>query len=175
MPIRKGQSIVETLVGIIVLVPIALFLLDILVICFANIANDNLAKSSARAAASAVSSDGIGTAEVAFDSASLASSSLAESGIIKKPSGGSFLTGFCWNADGVPQTRSWPSATGMPSVGDLGVITSVEVHLPIPFPFLPSSYTFRAKAVEPIVSIASGGSGSGDSGKGGVKTLLVAP
>ncbi|MBI2812117.1 MAG: hypothetical protein HYX67_14975, partial [Candidatus Melainabacteria bacterium] len=51
---RKGQSIVETVVGIIFMIPIVLFLFDVGVLVLANTANDNLAKQAARAAASAV-------------------------------------------------------------------------------------------------------------------------
>lgn len=48
---RKGQSLVEVLVGSFVLIPIALFGIDLSAVVLANTANDSLAKSAARAAA----------------------------------------------------------------------------------------------------------------------------
>ncbi|MBX9573990.1 MAG: hypothetical protein K2X77_34155 [Candidatus Obscuribacterales bacterium] len=47
----RGQSLVEVLVGSMVLIPIALFGIDLCVIVLANTANDSLAKTAARAAA----------------------------------------------------------------------------------------------------------------------------
>ena len=157
---QKGQSIVETVVGIIFLIPIVLFLLDIAVLVMANTANDNLAKSVARAAASAKdSSSGEGTAQAAVNAARTTADTMAESSIINKP-GGSFLTGFCWNQDGTPNTQgtSWPSSSPQPSTGNVAVVTTMKVKVPVPFPFLPSEIDFHAKAVEPVVSCAAGAS-----------------
>ncbi len=52
---RKAQSLVEVLVGSFLLIPIALFGLDLSVLVLANTANDNLVKSAARAAANQAS------------------------------------------------------------------------------------------------------------------------
>lgn len=48
---NKGQSFIEVIVGSMLLVPIALFGLDVMVIVLASSANDTLAKNAARAAA----------------------------------------------------------------------------------------------------------------------------
>lgn len=154
---NRGQSIVETVVGIIFLIPIVLFLLDIAVLVMANTANDNLAKSVARAAASARGQSGEGTAEAAIAAARTTADTMAESSIINKP-GGSFLTGFCWNQNGTPNTQGtqWPNSTPQPSQGNLAVVTSMKVRVPVPFPFLPNEIDFQAKAVEPVVSCVAG-------------------
>lgn len=165
---NSAQSIVETVVGIIFLVPIVLFLLDIAVLVMANTANDNLAKTVARAAASAKDvSTSEGTAAAGFSAATAAANTFAESGIIGKSSSGSFLTGYSWNGTGSPDSQgaAWPGSLPTPNIGDVGVVTSMKVSLPVPFPFLPSQIDFQAKAVEPIVSIAAGG--AFDTGLGG--------
>jgi hypothetical protein len=46
-----GQSLVEVAVGMLVLVPVALFLLDVGALVLAQTSNDTLAKNAARAAA----------------------------------------------------------------------------------------------------------------------------
>lgn len=155
----SGQSIVETVVGIIFLIPIALFLLDIAVLVLSNTANDHLAISAARAAASGKDlSSGLGSATAGFTSAQIVSDRFASSAIINKPANSSFLTGYCWNGYGTPDVQGtvWPGNVPKPSAGSVGVITTMTVTLPVPFPLVPNSFDFQAMAVEPIVSIASG-------------------
>lgn len=48
---RKGQSLVETLAGFIILIPLGLFSYDLTFVLMANQANERLADSAARAAA----------------------------------------------------------------------------------------------------------------------------
>lgn len=161
----RAQSLIETVVGIIFMVPIALFLFDIAVLVMANTANDNLAKTVARAAASAKDTGtNEGTSAAGYNAATQTANSFAESGLIAKPSTGSFLAGYSWNGTGTADSQgsSWPSSIPKPSVGDVGVVTSMQVKLPVPFPFLPNTIDFQAKAVEPIVSIAAIGSGFGE-------------
>lgn len=155
---RSGQSIVETVVGIMFLIPIVLFLLDIAVLVMTNTANDNLAKSVARAAASARNAETEeGDEDAAYSAAETTANTMAESSIINKPSGGSFLTAFCWNEDGSPSTKgAWPGSTPPPSEGNVAVVTTMTVRVPVPFPFLPNTIDFQAKAVEPVVSVAAG-------------------
>lgn len=154
----SGQSIIETVVGIIFLIPIVLFLLDIAVLVMANTANDNLAKTVARAAASAKdSSSGVGTPSSGYTAATAAAGNFAVSDIIK-PSAGSFVTGYCWNGLGSGDTQgtTWPNGVPQPNVGNVGVVTKMSVKVPVPFPFLPDTIDFQAKAVEPVVSIPAG-------------------
>ncbi len=157
----RGQSIIETVVGIMFLVPIVLFLFDIAVLVLCNTANDNLAKSTCRAAASATDGSGAGTAKAAFDAADSVANSFASSAIINK-SGGSFLTGFSYNANGTPSTGGGqypgPIANGAgnpppPEKGQVACITTMKVTLPVPFPVLPTTWEFQSRDVEPIVSI----------------------
>src|SRR3974390_2335653 len=48
---RAGQCFIEVSAGLFILVPLALFFLDVVVMVLANSANDTLAKNAARAAA----------------------------------------------------------------------------------------------------------------------------
>jgi hypothetical protein len=48
---RKAQSIVEVIAAVLIIIPIALFLLDVGALVLAQTANDTLAKNAARAAA----------------------------------------------------------------------------------------------------------------------------
>lgn len=150
---RLGQSIIETVVGIIFLIPIVLFLFDVAVLVLSNTANDNLAKSAARAAASATDASGKGNGNDAKTAASNIADNFATSPIIQK-SGDSFVTGFEWNGGSGNDVKSGEAITPAPSDGQVAVITTMKVVLPVPFPFLPASQDFKAKAVEPIVSIA---------------------
>lgn len=156
---KRGQSIIETVVGIMFLVPIALFLLDIGVVVLGHTANDNLAKTVARAAASAKDTTyDEGTSAAGFSAAQAAAGSFAESAIITKPNGGSFLTAYCWNGVGNPQSEglSWPGSMPQPGTGNVSVMTTMTVKMPVPFPFLPTQLDFQAAATEPIVSIVAG-------------------
>lgn len=158
---RKGQSIIETIVGIIFLVPIVLFLFDVAVLVLASSANDNLAKSAARAAASATEPaapyNGQGNKTVAKTAAEQICSNFAESTIIKRP-GASFITGFHYhNPANTPTTAD---AEGTPegadadcAVGQVCVVTTMDVKVPVPFAGFTGS-NFRARAVEPIVSLS---------------------
>lgn len=159
---RKGQSIIETIVGIIFLVPIVLFLFDVAVLVLASSANDNLAKSAARAAASAVEPappfNGQGNKDVARAAADAICNNFAESTIIKKPGGGSFITGFHYhNPAGSPLPATPAGAAegndATCAVGQVCVVTTMDVRVPVPFGGFTGS-NFRARAVEPIVSLS---------------------
>lgn len=179
----RGQSIVETAVGLMFLVPIVLFLLDMAVIHLAKMANNNLAKTCARAAASATDNTvtpPIGDVSAANTAAISAAASFAPSAIIN-PSGGpgtSFLTGFGYlpplptgtNVQTatspmfpgtLPAGSAAPAAlTNAPlngqSTGQVGCVTTMVVTLPVPFPLVPSTMTFVSVDVEPIVSVQPG-------------------
>ncbi len=51
---KKGQALIETIVGLFIFVPIVLFLIDVIAMVMAQTANDALAKDCARAAAEEV-------------------------------------------------------------------------------------------------------------------------
>lgn len=156
---KRAQSIVETVVGAIFLIPIALFLLDVGILVAVEISNDSLAKSAARAAASAVD-QGVqtGTAGAGHKAAQDVADNFATSGIIKHPDSGSFLTGYSWNAYGSADSAgaNWPSDLAAPTLGNVAVVTTMKVSLPIPFPFLPRTIDLKSKSVDSIVSVAAG-------------------
>lgn len=129
---RRGQSIIETVVGIIFLIPIVLFLLDVSVLVMAQTANDNLAKSMARAAASATSSTGLGTSAAGSSAANRVLNAFTTSSIITTKT----RTDFDYNAN-----------TGNVTVG-----TRITVIPPVQFPGF-SSFQFVARATEPIVAL----------------------
>ncbi len=51
---KKGQALIETIVGLFIFVPVVLFLIDVIAMVMAQTANDALAKDCARAAAEEV-------------------------------------------------------------------------------------------------------------------------
>ena len=150
----RGQSIIETVVGIIFLIPIVLFLFDVAVLVLCSSANDNLAKSAARAAASATDAvTNNGTNAAARVAAIQICNNFQTSTLIQPASagilGGKFMTGYFWNGPGggVEGTNANCAA------GQVCVVTTMRVNVPVPFgPFTGSD--FRARAVEPIVSIS---------------------
>lgn len=149
----KGQSIIETAVGIIFMIPIVLFLFDVAVLVMGNTANDNLAKSACRAAASATANVGgvpTGTKDAALTAAEKVVSCFASSNILQCKG----LTNMCFDA--VDAKGSWPSGAQdppRPAAGQVGCITTMTVKAPVPFPCF-EKFDFRAVDVEPIVSIA---------------------
>lgn len=152
----RAQSLIETLVGVIVLIPIVLFLFDVAALVLANSANDNLAKHCARAAASATNAAGTGDGNAAQAAAVRISNNFATSLIIKKPTtggvGGSYVTFFDWA--GPTRVTAGTNEGGAPPAanGQVVVISTMLVNMPVPFPFFQEAH-FRARAVEPIVSI----------------------
>ena len=151
----KGQSIIEMVVGVIFLIPIVLFLFDVAVLVLSNTANDNLAKSACRAAASATKAGATtGDSGSAFTAATTIADNFSKSSIIN-PKGGSFLTGFSYNATGAVETGGGAAVPDpQPNTGQVACVTTMVVTLPVPFPFIDSNIPFQAKDVEPIVSIS---------------------
>lgn len=119
---RKGQSFVEAITAAMVLIPIALLLLDLIVIAVANSMNDTASKNAARAAANQPDYPS------ALDAANKSISSFHASGII---------TGLNFNMDYTPGDQ-------------VAVETKMNVHLPMPFPGY-SDLLFVARDVEPVV------------------------
>lgn len=151
---RSGQSIIETVVGIIIIIPIVVLLLDVALLVLANSANDNLAKSCARAAASATNGAGTGNGNQALQAAQNIANNFQQSLIIQRV-GGNFVTGFCWNPDapGFAKVNSGNLQGPDPAPGQVAVLTTMRVSVPIPLPGTPNQWNFRARAVEPIVSL----------------------
>jgi len=126
---KNGQAIIETLVGLVVLVPLCLFLLDVGCLVLGQSANDGLAKHAARAAANKTNAVDAQTAAQAVVDA------FGTSGIIIAKS----LVAGNFNFD--------------PVAGQVTVQTQVTVILPIVIPFLPGSVQFQAQQTEPVVAL----------------------
>jgi len=128
---QKGQGLLEVMVGLLVLVPIGLAMLDLAAIVLANQANDEIAKRAARAAAS----------QSTLSSASTTVRQLKDS----------------MKAAGMIKTLDELSVVEFATGGDQGVRvrSRITLALPVPIPFIPNSgnLKFVAEAVEPIVGI----------------------
>lgn len=122
---KKGSSIVETAAGLILLIPIVLFLVDVAAMVVAQTENDKLAKACARAAAEFPSSEPSkqdGAAKKVYDN--------------QKRS--NLLT---------PTSYAVTAGSGMVTCN-----TTITCTLPVPVPFIGnSSVAFKAQATEPIV------------------------
>lgn len=138
---QRAQSIIETVVGIIFLIPLVLFLLDVSVLVMAQTANDNLAKSAARAAASATAGPGqLGNATVGIAAAQRVVNEFATSSIIT-------------------QKQMTPAPDYNTATGNVTVSTQITVVPPVTFPGF-ASFQFRARATEPIVALPPSAAGS---------------
>jgi hypothetical protein len=163
---RRAQSIIETVVGIIFLIPIVLFMFDVGLLILANTSNDNLAKQAARAAASAqpdppLDDAGMQAQKAAGYPAFRTAANTAATNIVNNYKAGS-KSG--WMTD-ITYQKMWYNGVAVgggaipgggdvdPGVGNVAVFTSMQVQLPVPFPGFDTTRTFFAKAVEPIVAI----------------------
>lgn len=120
----RGTSIVESALAAILLVPIALGILDLIVIVVANSMNDTACKNAARAAAN--QSEG----SLAFNAAKKSLESSKASSIVKSIA----FEIFDWQ--------------GLD--GNVTCSTKMVVRLPIPFPGM-QEISFVAKDVEAVV------------------------
>jgi Tfp pilus assembly protein PilV len=118
----KGQGQAETIAAAFFLVPIALCLIDLIVMVIANQMNDTAAKNCARAAANMTDQS---TANLASESA------------LAKFQGSSIV-------NKISQKTTWTADSAT-------VQTTMSVHLPVPFPGY-SDMTFVAQDVEPVLS-----------------------
>jgi hypothetical protein len=124
----KAQALMEVLIGMFILIPIALFILDMVVLVVTNSANDSLAKNCARAAANEQ------TSTKANDAAQNVVASFHRSNIITN----AILVGCNY--------RDRDSVI---------VETAISVKLPVTVLGINCSPTFHASAVEPIVGVSS--------------------
>lgn len=120
---KRGTSLIESITVAIVLVPIALVILDLIVLVIANNMNDTAAKNAARAGAN----QGTGSDAVAAAKNSL--SKLGNSSIVQSIEIQNLV--YQKNDSVLCQTK-------------------MVVRLPVPFPGM-SNLTFTAQDVEPIL------------------------
>jgi Flp pilus assembly protein TadG len=118
----KGTSLIESAVAAIVLIPIALAILDLIIVVAANTMNDTAAKNGARAACNQPDQPH------AQQAAQNALSSFHKSSIIKN----------------IDVNLQWTTQTVVCE-------TTIAVHLPVPFPGF-SDLVFKARDVEPVVA-----------------------
>ena len=123
----RGQGLTEAVAAAVVIIPLALCLLDFMVLIIANSMNDTIVKNAARAGASQDSEiDALAAAKKSI--ASFHSSNLVQSNQL-------VLSGFNYD----------------PNKGSISAQTTMTVNLPMPFPGY-STMTFTAVDVEPIVN-----------------------
>ena len=127
---NKGAALTETAAGLILLIPVALFLLDAGALIIAQISNDSLCKHAARAAAELPN----GTGQPA-----------AMNVVANYAAGGPTL---CQNA-----TLKSCNYSAAPSGGNVVTCTTeITCVLPCPIPLGgPSQVTFDAMDAEPVV------------------------
>lgn len=139
MRTATGQQLAEMMGGLLVLIPIVLFLLDMSVVVLSNQLADKYAKAAARAAANQTNSADARTA------ADNALKSFAKSGFVQD------LT--IKTCDYTAIDRDNPND---PTKGKVVVQLKMDVKLPVPIPFVPaanSTPTFVTQAVEPVVAL----------------------
>lgn len=126
----SGQVFVEVLCGMFILIPIALFALDLIVLVLGNSANDSLAKNCARAAANAQS------AEKAKEAAQQVVKNFPFSPLIEK----------------VELDTSKLKYNAKENVTAETILT---VRIPITLPGTKPKVAFRARATQPVVGVSA--------------------
>lgn len=121
----KGAALTETAAGLILLIPVALFLLDVAALVIAQVSNDALAKHAARAAAEMPTGAG-------------------------QPAATNVIANY---ASGAPTLcQGAKLLTYLDSGTTVTVTTQITCVLPCPIPLGgPQSQVFCAQATEPIV------------------------
>jgi hypothetical protein len=125
--IYRGNCLIECAAGGVFLIIVALFLLDGIGVVFANSLNDRVAFNAARAAANAAESDARGAAETMIANQS------SERRLIR----GIKMVSFRY----IPKER-------------VEVTTEMNVALPAPVLGLPQVVSFKARAIQSIISTA---------------------
>jgi Flp pilus assembly protein TadG len=135
---KKGSSIVETAAGLIVLIPIFLFLIDAASVIVAQTSNDALCKQCARAAAECSDvASGTAAAQAIINNYNL--------GTANKLTTSSANPATC-TVVGLPdaQGNQWQNVQ---------CNTMITVNMPVPVPFTNlNNLKFQAQSVEPVVS-----------------------
>lgn len=135
---QGGQQLAEMMGGILVLIPIVLFLLDMAVIVMGNQLADKYTKAAARAAAN----QGTKT-----NAEKAANDTLAT---VKK--GGFIAEMIVDNINYVPIDPTNPNDVAQ---GRVSIEVKTTINLPVPVPFIPnaSSQVFTTQANEPVVAL----------------------
>ena len=136
-----GASLTEAVVGLVVLVPVVLALIDITAIVIAQTSNDALAKHAARQAAGQV--------------APSATMNQAQATALRQQAAQAVVTGYGSNSlCSAPQMVNYsePNAGQAVSQQVVTVTTQIVCNLPVPVPMGgPATWTFKAQATEPVI------------------------
>jgi hypothetical protein len=127
---KRGSGLIESVLAAFILIPLALCIIDLIVLVIANSMNDTLVKNMARAAAN--QTDG----GQAYQAALNARQSFKPSPIVDSID----LETFDWP----------PNGASDPAVS---VKTKMVVRMPVPFPFYGDKVTFIAADTEPVVAL----------------------
>jgi len=155
----SGTSLIETLAGFIIIIPIALVAMDLTTVISASQINEHLVEDAARAAAN----------QVGTQNAQAAAQTALQSYPINRPIVSVVITDFNYNppltsemggggngaAMGAPAGNGQNGAPAgiVPTVGgQVTVVTSMVIKLPVPIANI-DEVTVRANAVQPIVAI----------------------
>ncbi len=138
---QRGQEIAELVGGILVLVPIVLYLFDFAVVLMCSQLADQVAKAAARAAANQPT---VGQAD---------SAAQATADKYKKQA---FITSLSLIAPttNVPSGAQMGASCAYNKNDRVVVQLNMTVKLPVPLPFVNQNANFQAQAIEPIVTIS---------------------
>lgn len=123
---RSGVSLVETMVGFIIIIPIGLAAIDIVILLSTSQSNEQWAEVASKAASRR------GNEQAALKA--------AQNAVEQCP------------VDNVVMSVQVADVNFDMARGRVTVDTVMEVKLPIPVPFMPPEVTFRANSTQPIVS-----------------------
>lgn len=148
----KGQSLIETLVGIIFLIPIVLFMFNVFTLILTSQTHDVVLKDAARAAASG-STPAEGTTNARAVVTTFNTKTFSPNGLIE----GITMTGNYTDRNGAVTAfgplngGNAPGAPAAVSAGNstVSVRSRMTVRLPVPVPI--ARFTFQAAAIEPLV------------------------
>jgi Flp pilus assembly protein TadG len=139
---RSGSSLFETAAGLFVLVPVVLFLFDLVSMILVQTANDALAKHAARAAAETPNPDPPTSTPAAQTQATTTATQIVNSFPPSRLAGNPTLLVCNYTDDRVN------------GISQVYVRTRLSCTLPIPVPFSSiSAIDFVAEATEPIVAV----------------------
>lgn len=152
---ESAQALIESIMGLFVIVPILLLMFDIGALILGVSVNEQQASKAARAAAGAIDpGSGSGTEARAREAAYRVVARLAESSIYHAPIPGdrqSFLQSLSYNGN-VPNPDNIVGSQRSRR-GYVVAYTSADIVLPICFPGMSSSTRMTSKCEAPIVAL----------------------
>jgi Flp pilus assembly protein TadG len=122
---RRGSSLVEAIVGFIVIIPIGLAAVDVATLISSSQTNEQIAEQAARAAA--CQGNLLGAQKAADESLSQTQTTAIITSVTIDP------------------------VTYDPAQGQVTVFSNMQVRMPVPLPFL-TEFDLRASAMQPIVA-----------------------